>query len=98
VNGRHGLRQAVSQRARRAMTSPLADRSPSRCFTGSRIYEETRRLDEASPGRADRLREGRAMLQSGRIVFGKMETVVFGRPAAEIIAEEVAGAEAERVY
>jgi len=38
------------------------------------------------------------MLQSGRIVFGKMETVVFGRPAAEIIAEEVRRREAERVF
>jgi hypothetical protein len=28
------------------------------------------------------------MLQSGRVVFGEMETVVFGRPAADVLAEE----------
>jgi len=38
------------------------------------------------------------MLQSGRVVFGEMETVVFGRPAAEVIAEEVHRREAERVF
>jgi maleylacetate reductase len=38
------------------------------------------------------------MLQSGRIVFGAMETVVFGRPAAEVIAEEARRRDAERVF
>ena len=28
------------------------------------------------------------MLHSGRVDFGEMETVVFGRPAAEVVAEE----------
>jgi hypothetical protein len=36
------------------------------------------------------------MLHSGRVVFGEMEEVVFGRPAAEVIAEEARQREAER--
>lgn len=28
------------------------------------------------------------MLQSGRVAFGAMEAVTFGRPAAETVAEE----------
>ena len=28
------------------------------------------------------------MVQSGRVTFGAMEAVVFGRPAAEVIGEE----------
>ena len=38
------------------------------------------------------------MLHSGRVVFGEMEEVVFGRPAAEVIAEEARQREAERVF
>jgi maleylacetate reductase len=38
------------------------------------------------------------MLHSGRIVFGEMEEVVFGRPAPEVIAEEARQREAERVF
>ena len=38
------------------------------------------------------------MLQSGRVAFGAMETVVFGRPAAETVAEEARRRDAERVF
>jgi maleylacetate reductase len=37
------------------------------------------------------------MVQSGRVVFGRMEEVLFGRPAAEAVAEEVRQLEANRV-
>jgi hypothetical protein len=37
------------------------------------------------------------VLSSGRVVFGEMEMVVFGKPASEAIAEEARGLEAERV-
>ena len=38
------------------------------------------------------------MLQSGRIVFGQMETVRFGTAAAQTLAEEVARLDANRVF
>jgi maleylacetate reductase len=38
------------------------------------------------------------MLQSGRIVFGQMETVRFGTAAAETLAEEAARLDANRVF
>src|SRR5262249_39676295 len=38
------------------------------------------------------------MTQSGRIVFGAMESVAFGRPAADTIADEARRREAERVF
>jgi len=38
------------------------------------------------------------MLQSGRIAFGAMEAVTFGRPAAETVAEEARRRAAERVF
>jgi maleylacetate reductase len=38
------------------------------------------------------------MLQSGRVAFGAMEAVVFGRSAAEVLAEEARRREAERVF
>ena len=38
------------------------------------------------------------MLQSGRVAFGAMEAVSFGRPAAETVAEEARRREAERVF
>jgi hypothetical protein len=38
------------------------------------------------------------MLQSGRVVFGAMETVVFGKPAAETVAEEARRRDVERVF
>ena len=38
------------------------------------------------------------MQHSGRIVFGAMESVTFGRPAAEMVAEEARRREAERVF
>ena len=38
------------------------------------------------------------MVQSGRVVFGAMEAVVFGKPAAEAIAEETRRLGAERVF
>jgi maleylacetate reductase len=38
------------------------------------------------------------MPHSGRIVFGAMENVTFGRPAAEALAEEARRREAERVF
>src|ERR1700730_12594029 len=38
------------------------------------------------------------MLQSGRVVFGEMETVVVGRLAAEVLAEEARRREAKRVF
>src|SRR5256885_11343495 len=38
------------------------------------------------------------MPQTGRIAFGNMEAVVFGKPAAEAVAEEARRCEAERVF
>src|SRR5438874_5961641 len=38
------------------------------------------------------------MPQAGRVAFGKMESVTFGRPAAEAVAEEARRVEAERVF
>jgi maleylacetate reductase len=38
------------------------------------------------------------MAQSGRVVFGEMDAVVFGRPAAEAIAQEAWRLGAERVF
>src|SRR5258707_8109845 len=38
------------------------------------------------------------MLQSGRVAFGAMETVVFGKPAAETVADEARRRDAERVF
>jgi maleylacetate reductase len=38
------------------------------------------------------------MLQSGRVAFGAMEAVSFGRPAAEMVAEEARRRDAERVF
>ena len=38
------------------------------------------------------------MLHSGLVVFGEMEEVVFGRPAAETVAEEARRLGAERVF
>jgi len=38
------------------------------------------------------------MLHSGRVDFGEMETVVFGRPAAEVVAEEARRRAAARVF
>ena len=38
------------------------------------------------------------MLHSGRVAFGTMEAVTFGRPAAEALAEEARRLEAERVF
>jgi maleylacetate reductase len=39
-----------------------------------------------------------AMLQSGRVVFAQMEEVLFGRPAAESVAEETRRLDAHRVF
>src|SRR5438876_10615458 len=47
--------------------------------------------------RACRSKE-KAMPQSGRVAFGAMETVVFGKPAAETVAEEARRRDAERVF
>jgi maleylacetate reductase len=38
------------------------------------------------------------MVHSGRVDFGEMERVVFGRPAAEVVAEEERQCGAERVF
>ena len=38
------------------------------------------------------------MLHTGRIVFGEMEAVVFGKPAAEAVAEEARRLDAEHVF
>ena len=38
------------------------------------------------------------MLHSGRVAFGAMEAVVFGKPAAETVAEEAQRLDAERVF
>ena len=38
------------------------------------------------------------MMHSGRVVFGEMDEVVFGSPAAEVVAEEARRREAERVF
>ena len=37
------------------------------------------------------------MLHTGPVIFGEMEAVVFGRPAAEVVAEEVRRREADQV-
>src|SRR5438094_4009497 len=38
------------------------------------------------------------MPQAGRVAFGKMEAVTFGKPAAEAVAEEARRVEAERAF
>ena len=38
------------------------------------------------------------MVTSGHVVFGKMDKVVFGKPAAEAVAEEVTRLDAQRVF
>ena len=38
------------------------------------------------------------MMQSGRVVFGEMEEVLFGKPAAEAIAEQAQRLDARRVF
>jgi maleylacetate reductase len=38
------------------------------------------------------------MLPSGRVVFGKMDEVVFGKPAAEAIASQMQRLEATRLF
>ena len=38
------------------------------------------------------------MLQSGRVAFGAMEAVAFGRPAADTVAEVAWRRDAERVF
>ena len=38
------------------------------------------------------------MVQSGRVIFGQMEEVVFGRPAAEVVAEEARRLAANRIF
>lgn len=38
------------------------------------------------------------MLQSGRVAFGAMEAVAFGKPAADTVAEEARRRDAERVF
>jgi maleylacetate reductase len=38
------------------------------------------------------------MVHSGRVAFGEMEVVVFGKPAAEVVAEEARQRDAERVF
>jgi len=38
------------------------------------------------------------MVHSGHVVFGEMEEVVFGRPAAEVVAEQARRRDAERVF
>jgi maleylacetate reductase len=38
------------------------------------------------------------MVQSGRVVFGRMEEVIFGRPAAEAAAEAARRLDANRVF
>src|SRR6202040_4255790 len=41
---------------------------------------------------------GCAMATEGRVIFGKMDEVVFGRPAAEAVAEQTRRLGAERVF
>ena len=38
------------------------------------------------------------MVHSGRVVFGEMDEVVFGRPAADVVAEEAWRLSAERAF
>jgi maleylacetate reductase len=38
------------------------------------------------------------MVQSGRVTFGEMEAVAFGRPTAEVIGEEAQRLDANRVF
>src|SRR5262245_47875521 len=42
--------------------------------------------------------EGRGMPQSGRIVFSKMDEVVFGKPAAQAVADQARRLNASRVF
>ena len=60
---------------------------PSGCFGYARV----------SAAHAATEREG-SMLQSGRVVFGAMDEVVFGRPAAEAVAEQADRLAARRVF
>src|SRR5690242_7693906 len=41
---------------------------------------------------------GSRMPQSGRVVFSKMDEVVFGRPAAEAVADQAKRLDAARVF
>ncbi len=38
------------------------------------------------------------MLRSGRVAFGAMEAVTFGKPVAETLAEEARRRDAKRVF
>ena len=38
------------------------------------------------------------MVQSGRVIFGQMEEVLFGRPAAEAVADEARRVDADRIF
>src|SRR5207249_3410125 len=65
-----------------------------RCSSG-------RRQDFMPPARCiarEPIHKEKVMLQSGRVGFGAMETVVFGKPAAETVAEEARRRDAERVF
>jgi maleylacetate reductase len=42
--------------------------------------------------------KGKHMPQSGRVVFGEMDEVMFGTPAAEAIAEQARRLDARRVF
>src|SRR5205085_8609727 len=75
--------------------------------TGRAHGREIRRVSSPSPHRGlwrpdammlARQEGGRAMPQTGRIAFGKMEAVTFGRRAAEALPEEARRYEAERVF
>src|SRR5256714_6966970 len=98
---RRGSRRAggaIARPAPCARGSPAPDRARGR---------EIRRVSSPSPHRGlwrpdammlARQKGGRAMPQTGRIAFGKMEAVTFGRRAAEALPEEARRYEAERVF
>src|SRR5204862_1103798 len=94
---RRGCRHASSATARlaaRARGSPAGDR-----VRGRGIRQAS---SPSSPSSNDDkmlapYQGGPAMLQSGRVAFGAMEAVCFGRPAAESVGEEARRRDAKRV-
>src|SRR5438105_2109787 len=81
----------------------LADRRHQIAHAAEKVVGCHRRLRIAGFGRPDammlaRQTGGRAMPQAGRIAFGNMEAVTFGRPAAEALSEQARRYEAERVF
>src|SRR5207248_5368891 len=78
---------------------PLADRRQEVAHAAEEFVRRHRRLPTCSGDRMlARPKGGRAMPQAGRIAFGNMEAVSYGKPAAEALGEEAGRCEAERVF